>query len=160
LAGHSHLRKYQNYTAYAEGWDFYSERLGKDVGLYKDPTHYGRLEGDIWRAIRLYRHRVPTSTGPANRWLTSSMTTPTSDDTSIMPRSIATLRGPARQPLQDGQLKILELRARAKAAFGDKFDLRAFHDQVLDAGTCAGRAERSQRRMDRRAKNPPRQVAL
>ena len=54
LTGLPEFRKYERYTAYTEGWGLYAERLGKDVGFYQDPySDYGRLEGDIWRAIRL-----------------------------------------------------------------------------------------------------------
>jgi uncharacterized protein (DUF885 family) len=137
LQGIPTFRKYQNYTAYAEGWGLYSERLGKDVGLYKDPySDYGRLEGDIWRAIRLV-----VDTGVHNEhWTRQQMVDffhdhSNIDDTSINAEVDRYIAWPSQATAYKiGQLKILELRARAKAAFGDKFDLRAFHDQVLDAG--------------------------
>ena len=54
LQGLPEFRKFGGYTAFSEGWGLYSERLGKDIGFYQDPySDYGRLEGDIWRAIRL-----------------------------------------------------------------------------------------------------------
>ena len=54
LTGLPEFRKFEGYTAYTEGWGLYAERLGKDVGFYQDPySDYGRLENDIWRAIRL-----------------------------------------------------------------------------------------------------------
>jgi uncharacterized protein (DUF885 family) len=137
LQGIPTFRKYQNYTAYAEGWGLYSERLGKDVGLYKDPySDYGRLEGDIWRAIRLV-----VDTGVHNEhWTRQQMVDffhdhSNIDDTSINAEVDRYIAWPSQATAYKiGQLKILELRARAKAVFGDKFDLRAFHDQVLDAG--------------------------
>jgi uncharacterized protein (DUF885 family) len=111
--------------------------LGKDVGLYKDPySDYGRLEGDIWRAIRLV-----VDTGVHNEhWTRQQMVDffhdhSNIDDTSINAEVDRYIAWPSQATAYKiGQLKILELRARAKAAFGDKFDLRAFHDQVLDAG--------------------------
>ena len=54
LTGLPEFRKQEYYTAYTEGWGLYSERLGKEIGFYQDPySDYGRLEADIWRAIRL-----------------------------------------------------------------------------------------------------------
>ena len=121
-----------------EGWGLYAERLGKDVGFYQDPySDYGRLEADIWRAIRL----VVDTGVHSQHWSREQMVEllPRSlghrRDHAFRPRWTATLRGPARRlAYKIGQLKILELRERAKKALGDKFDLRAFHDQVLDSG--------------------------
>jgi uncharacterized protein (DUF885 family) len=131
------FRKYQGYTAYTEGWGLYAERLGKDVGLYQDPySDYGRLEGDIWRAIRLV-----VDTGVHNdHWTREQMVQyfhdhSNIDDTSIQAEVDRYIAWPSQAlAYKIGQLKILELRDRAKKALGDKFDLRAFHDQVIDAG--------------------------
>jgi uncharacterized protein (DUF885 family) len=131
------FRKYEFYTAYTEGWGLYAERLGKDVGLYQDPySDYGRLEGDILRAVRLV-----TDTGVhSKQWTREQMVeyfhnhsaTSEPEVQSEVDRYIA---WPSQAlAYKIGQLKILELRERAKKALGDKFDLRAFHDQVLDAG--------------------------
>jgi len=131
------FRKYQHYTAYQEGWGLYSERLGKDVGLYQDPySDYGRLEGDIWRAIRL----VVDTGVHSQHWTREQMVQyfqdhSNIDDTSIQSEVDRYISMPSQAlAYKVGQLKILELRDRAKSALGDKFDIRAFHDQVLDTG--------------------------
>jgi len=131
------FRKYQHYTAYTEGWGLYSERLGKDVGLYQDPySDYGRLEGDIWRAIRL----VVDTGVHSKHWTRDQMVAyfhdhSNIDDVNIQSEVDRYIAWPSQAlAYKVGQLKILELRERAKTALGDKFDLKGFHDQVLDAG--------------------------
>ena len=131
------FRKYGGYTAYVEGWGLYSERLGKDVGLYQDPySDYGRLEGDIWRAIRL----VVDTGVHSQHWTREQMVQyfhdhSAIDETSIQAEVDRYIAWPGQAlAYKIGQLKILELRDRAKKALGDRFDIRAFHDQVLDAG--------------------------
>ena len=131
------FRKHERYTAYTEGWGLYSERLGKDVGLYQDPySDYGRLEGDIWRAIRLV-----VDTGVHSRhWTRDQMVQyfhehSAIDETSIQAEVDRYIAWPSQAlAYKIGQLKILELRDRAQKALAGNFDLRAFHDQVLDAG--------------------------
>ena len=130
-------RKYQSYTAYQEGWGLYSERLGKDVGFYQDPySDYGRLEGDIWRAIRL----VVDTGVHSQHWTREQMVQyfhdhSNVDETNVQAEVDRYVAWPGQAlAYKVGQLKILELRDRAKKALGDKFDIRAFHDQVLDAG--------------------------
>ena len=137
LDGLPDFRKYSGYTAYAEGWGLYSERLGKDVGFYQDPySDYGRLEGDIWRAIRL----VVDTGVHSQHWTREQMVQyfhdhSAIDETSIQAEVDRYIAWPGQAlAYKIGQLKILELRDRAKTALGDKFDLRAFHDQVLDSG--------------------------
>jgi len=138
LDGLPDFRKYSGYTAYAEGWGLYSERLGKDVGFYQDPySDYGRLEGDIWRAIRL----VVDTGVHSQHWTREQMVQyfhdhSAIDETSIQAEVDRYIAWPGQAlAYKIGQLKILELRDRAKAALGDRFDLRAFHDQVLDSGS-------------------------
>ena len=131
------FRKFGGYTAYTEGWGLYSERLGKDVGFYQDPySDYGRLEADIWRAIRLV-----VDTGVHSRhWTREQMVQyfhehSNIDEPSIQAEVDRYIAWPGQAlAYKIGQLKILELRGRAKAALGDKFDLRAYHGQVLDSG--------------------------
>jgi uncharacterized protein (DUF885 family) len=137
LQGIPTFRKYQGYTAYVEGWGLYAERLGKDVGLYKDPySDYGRLEGDIWRAIRL----VVDTGVHSQHWSRDQMVQyfhdhSNIDDTSIQAEVDRYIAWPSQAlAYKTGQLKILELRERAKTTLGPKFDLKAFHDQVLDSG--------------------------
>jgi uncharacterized protein (DUF885 family) len=131
------FRKFEFYTAYAEGWGLYSERLGKDLGLYQDPySDYGRLEGDIMRAVRL----VVDTGVHSQHWTRQQMVDYFHDhsatsETEVQSEVDRYIAWPSQAlAYKIGQLKILELRERAKKALGDKFDLRGFHDQVLDAG--------------------------
>ncbi len=137
LEGIPTFRKFDQYTAYTEGWGLYSERLGKDVGFYQDPySDYGRLEADIWRAIRL----VVDTGVHSQHWSRQQMVDyfhehSAIDETSIQAEVDRYIAWPSQAlAYKIGQLKILELRDRAKKALGDKFDIRAFHDQVLDSG--------------------------
>ncbi len=137
LDGLPAFRKFGGYTAYAEGWGLYAEHLGKDVGFYQDPySDYGRLEADIWRAIRL----VVDTGVHSQHWSRQQMVDFFHDHSAIDEPSIQAevdryIAWPGQATAYKiGQLKILELRDRAKSALGDKFDLRAFHDQILDSG--------------------------
>ncbi len=131
------FRKYESYTAYTEGWGLYAERLGKDVGLYQDPySDYGRLEGDMERAIRL----VVDTGVHTQKWTREQMVQYFHDHSAIAETEVQSevdryIAWPSQAlAYKVGQLKILEIRDRAKAALGDKFDIRAFHDQVIDSG--------------------------
>jgi uncharacterized protein (DUF885 family) len=131
------FRKHLFYTAYIEGWGLYSERLGKDIGFYQDPySDYGRLEADIWRAIRL----VVDTGVHSQHWTRQQMADyfhahSNIDETSIQVEVDRYIAWPSQAlAYKVGQLKILALRDRAKLALGDKFNLRAFHDQLLDSG--------------------------
>jgi uncharacterized protein (DUF885 family) len=131
------FRKHGRYAAYTEGWGLYSEQLGKTVGFYQDPySDYGRLEADIWRAIRL----VVDTGVHSKHWTRQQMVDFFHDHSAIDEPSVqAEVDRYVAWPSQAlaykiGQLKIMELRDRAKTSLGDKFDLRAFHDQVLGAG--------------------------
>ncbi|MGD0096648.1 MAG: DUF885 domain-containing protein [Terracidiphilus sp.] len=131
------FRKYDGYTAYVEGWGLYAERLGKDVGMYQDPySDYGRLEADIWRAIRL----VVDTGVHSKHWTRQQMVDyfhdhSNIDETSIQAEVDRYIAVPGQAlAYKIGQLKILELRDRARSALGNNFDLLAFHDRVLDSG--------------------------
>jgi uncharacterized protein (DUF885 family) len=131
------FRKQTYYTAYTEGWALYSERLGKEIGFYKDPySDYGRLEADMWRAIRL----VVDTGVHSQHWTRDQMVDyfhehSSLDETNIQSEVDRYIAWPAQAlGYKMGQLKILELRDRAKTALGTKFDIKAFHDVVLDSG--------------------------
>jgi uncharacterized protein (DUF885 family) len=131
------FRKFGEYTSYTEGWALYSERLGKDMGFYQDPySDYGRLEADIWRAIRL----VVDTGVHSQHWTRDQMIQYFHDHSNIDETTIQTetdryIAWPSQAlAYKIGQMKILELRDRARTALGSKFDIRAFHDQVLDSG--------------------------
>ncbi len=131
------FRKYLSYTAYTEGWGLYAEQLGKDVGFYQDPySDYGRLEGDIWRAVRL----VVDTGVHSQHWTRQQMVDYFHEHSAVEESGVQAevdryIAWPAQAlGYKVGQLKFLELRAKAQQALGDKFSLSAFHDQVLDSG--------------------------
>jgi uncharacterized protein (DUF885 family) len=137
LTGLPEFRKQSYYTAFTEGWALYSERLGKEIGFYQDPYNdYGRLEADIWRAIRL----VVDTGVHSKHWTRQQMVDyfhdhSAIDETNIQAEVDRYIAWPGQAlGYKMGQLKILELRQRAQAALGSKFDLKAFHDVVLDSG--------------------------
>ena len=131
------FRQHAIYTAYVEGWGLYAERLGKEVGLYQDPvSDYGRLSGEMLRAIRL----VVDTGVHAKHWNRQQMVDffhehSTEDEPSIQAEVDRYIAMPGQAlAYKIGQLKIIELRERAKARLGAKFDIKAFHDEVLNAG--------------------------
>jgi uncharacterized protein (DUF885 family) len=137
LAGLPAFRQQSYYTAYTEGWALYSERLGKEIGFYQDPySDYGRLEADMWRAIRL----VVDTGVHSQHWTRQQMVDyfhdhSGLDETNIQSEVDRYIAWPGQAlGYKMGQLKILELRDRAKSALGPKFDLRAFHDVILSSG--------------------------
>jgi|SRR5579883_814728 uncharacterized protein (DUF885 family) len=137
LTGLPEFRKYEYYTAYSEGWGLYAERLGKDVGFYQDPySDYGRLEADIFRAIRL----VVDTGVHSKHWTRDQMVEyfhqhSGLDDATINAEVDRYIAWPAQAlGYKMGQLKFLELRAKAQKELGSRFDLKAFHDEVLDSG--------------------------
>jgi uncharacterized protein (DUF885 family) len=131
------FRRFGGYTAYSEGWGLYAESLGPDLGLYTDPYQYfGRLEGELWRAIRLV-----VDTGlHAKGWTREQVLQYMDDNSSAAEaRRVSETERYMAIPGQAtaykiGQLKISELRARAEKALGPKFDVRRFHSVVLDDG--------------------------
>ncbi len=137
LTGLPEFRKQEMYTAYTEGWGLYAEQLGKDVGFFEDPyNNYGRLEADMWRAIRL----VVDTGVHAKGWTRQQMVDffhehSTLDEQNIQAETDRYIAWPGQAlGYKVGQLKLLELRQRAKTKLGAKFDIRAFHDEVLDSG--------------------------
>ncbi|MDE3200046.1 MAG: DUF885 domain-containing protein [Acidobacteriota bacterium] len=131
------FRKYSHYTAYTEGWGLYAEQLGKDVGFYQDPySDYGRLEADIWRAIRL----VVDTGVHSQHWTRQQMVDYFHAHSAIAEPDVQSevdryIAWPSQATAYKiGQLTIIALREKAKKELGPKFDIRAFHDEVLDSG--------------------------
>ena len=131
------FRKYGGYNAYSEGWALYSERLGKDVGFYQDPySEYGRLENEMWRSIRL----VVDTGVHYKHWTRDQMVEFFREHTAMDEPNIQTevdryiaWSGQALS-YKLGQMEILSLRDQAKKELGTKYDIRVFHDEILDAG--------------------------
>ena len=138
LTGLPPFRKYDlDLNVYTEGWAFYAERLGKEVGFYQDPySDYGRLQNEMWRAVRW----VVDTGVHSKHWTRQQMVDFFHEHTAMDDQNIETevdryIAWPAQAlSYKMGQTKILELRARAQQELGAKFDLRAFHDAVLDQG--------------------------
>ena len=138
LTGLPPFRKFNlDLNAYTEGWAFYSERLGKEVGFYQDPySEYGRLQNEIWRAVRW----VVDTGVHSQHWTRQQMVDYFHEHTAMDEENIDTevdryIAWPAQAlSYKMGQMKILELRARAQQQLGPNFDIRAFHDAVLDQG--------------------------
>ncbi|HZP61996.1 MAG TPA: DUF885 family protein [Terriglobales bacterium] len=131
------FRQHGFFIAYVEGWALYSERLGKDVGFYQDPySDYGRLQDEMLRAIRLvvdtgFHYKKWTRQQVVDFFHAHSAT----DEPDVQSETDRYIAWPGQAlGYKIGQLKILELRDRAKKALGARFELRAFHDEVLDAG--------------------------
>jgi len=131
------FRQQEFYGAYIEGWGLYSERLGKEMGFYQDPySDYGRLQDEMLRAIRL----VVDTGFHCKHWTREQVVDffhahSAIDEPDVQAQTDRYIAVPAQAlSYKIGQLKILELRERARKQLGDKFDLRAFHDHVLDAG--------------------------
>jgi uncharacterized protein (DUF885 family) len=137
LSGLPAFRRFSEYNAYSEGWAFYAERLGKDAGFYQDPySEYGRLENEMWRSVRLV-----VDTGAHDKhWSRQQMIDFFREHTAMDDQNIATevdryIAWPGQAlAYKLGQMKILELRERARQVLGPRFDIRAFHDAVLDQG--------------------------
>jgi uncharacterized protein (DUF885 family) len=124
-------------TAFAEGWALYAEKLGPELGLFTDPyQRYGHLDDEMLRAMRLVVdtgiHAMGWSRDQAIQYMLANSAMGRTDATSEVERYIA-IPGQALA-YKIGQLKILELRERARRALGDRFDIRDFHAQVLDTG--------------------------
>lgn len=126
------------FNAYIEGWALYAEQLGKEVGFYQDPgSDYGRLASELFRAVRLVVDTGIHSQGWSRDQVVEFMRNSGAiDEPTIQTETDRYIAWPAQAlSYKLGQLKILELRTRAQKELGPKFDIRAFHDEILDGGT-------------------------
>jgi len=131
------FRRDDDLTAYVEGWALYSEKLGIEMGIYRDPyENFGRLSMEMWRACRLV-----VDTGLHHEgWSREQAIAYMSDNTALSDKNIEVevdrYIGWPGQALgyKIGELKILELRHRAETTLGDRFDIRKFHDLILGEG--------------------------
>jgi uncharacterized protein (DUF885 family) len=137
LTGIPEFRKEGGYTAFQEGWGLYAERLGKDVGFYTNPyDDYGRLQADVWRAIRLVVDTGVHSKGWTRQQMVDFFHDHSGVDESSVQAEVDRYIAIPGQALayKSGQLKILELRHRAQTRLGAKFSLKNFHDEIIDSG--------------------------
>ncbi len=131
------FRQNEYYTAYTEGWALYAERLGKELGFFQDPySYYGHLQDDMLRAIRLV-----VDTGLHSKHWTRQQVVDffhehsPEDEVSVQSETDRYIAWPAQAlGYKIGQLEILKLRQYSKDQLGARFDIRAFHDEVLDGG--------------------------
>lgn len=138
LEGIPDFRKYGGYGAFTEGWALYAEKLAKEMGFYKNPYQdFGRLQDELWRAVRLV-----LDTGiHAKRWTRQQSIDYFRDNSPLSEGDIVSeverfFVNPGQAlGYKLGMMKILSLRARARKELGDSFDIRAFHDAVIGAGS-------------------------
>jgi uncharacterized protein (DUF885 family) len=131
------FRQHSFYIAYVEGWALYSERLGEEAGFFQDPySMYGHLQDDLLRAIRL----VVDTGFHSKKWTRQQVVdyfhaNSGIDEPTVQSETDRYMAWPGQAlGYKIGQLKILELRDRAKKELGQRFDVRSFHDEVLDSG--------------------------
>ncbi len=132
------FRRFGGYGAYAEGWGLYAEGLGKEMGFYQDPiSEFGMLSTQVWRAVRLV-----VDTGIHDKRWTREQAIDYFMENAPLSRADAVreveryFNNPGQATsYMVGQLKILELREKAKRELGDRFDIRDFHAAVLENGS-------------------------
>jgi uncharacterized protein (DUF885 family) len=137
LPGLPPFRQQGGYAAYNEGWALYSEHLGKEIGFYQDPySDYGRLSGELLRADRL----VLDTGVHYQHWTRQQMVEffhehSSEDEPDVQAETDRYIAVPAQaRAYKLGQLEITKLRQRAQAELGDRYSIRAFHDEILNGG--------------------------
>jgi uncharacterized protein (DUF885 family) len=137
LTGLPKFRLHVGFTAYTEGWALYAEQLGKEVGFYQDPvSDYGRLSSELFRAVRLVVDTGIHSQG----WTRDQVVeffrkSGAIDEPTIQSETDRYIAWPAQALCYKlGQLKFRELRERSQKQLGPKFDIRSFHDEMIDGG--------------------------
>ncbi len=133
------FRKHVGYSAFVEGWGLYSESLGEEMGFYSDPySKFGQLSYEMWRAVRLVvdtgMHSMGWTREQAIEFFREN-TGKTDQDISVEVDRYIVWPGQALA-YKLGQLKIRELRGQAETKLGAKFDVRKFHDAVLENGAA------------------------
>jgi uncharacterized protein (DUF885 family) len=126
------------FNAYTEGWALYAEQLGKEVGFYQDPaSDYGRLSSELFRAVRLVVDTGIHSKGWTREQVVDFFRKSGAvDEPTIQSETDRYIAWPAQAlSYKLGQLKFRELRERAKTELGAKFDIRTFHDEMINGGT-------------------------
>jgi len=126
------------FNAYIEGWALYAEQLGKEVGFYQDPvSDYGRLSSELFRAVRLVVDTGIHSKGWSREQVVEFFRKSGAvDEPTIQSETDRYIAWPAQAlSYKLGQLKFRELRERARTELGAKFDIRTFHDEMINGGT-------------------------
>jgi uncharacterized protein (DUF885 family) len=135
--GRPEFRKHSGYSAFVEGWGLYAESLGEELGMYKDPyAKFGQLTYEMWRAVRLVVDTGMHSMGWTRQQAIDFFrgnTGKTDQDITVEVDRYIVWPGQALA-YKIGQMKIRELRAEAEKKLGAKFDVRKFHDAVLENG--------------------------
>jgi uncharacterized protein (DUF885 family) len=136
LKGLPKFRLHTGFSAYSEGWALYAEQLGKEVGFYQDPvSDYGRLNSELFRAVRLVVDTGIHAQGWSRDQVVEYMRKNDVNEPLIQSETDRYIAWPAQAcSYKLGQLKIIELRERAKKELGPKFDIRTFHDEILSGG--------------------------
>jgi uncharacterized protein (DUF885 family) len=137
LTGLPKFRQHVSNSGYTEGWALYAEQLGKEVGFYQDPvSDYGRLTSELFRAERLVVDTGLHSMGWTRDQVVDFMRKGGAiDEPTIQAETDRYIAWPAQAlSYKLGQLKFRELRDRAQRELGASFDVRSFHDEMLDGG--------------------------
>ena len=136
LEGLPKFRLHGFYPAYAEGWALYSEELGKEIGFYKDPvSDYGRLNSEMLRAVRLVVDTGIHDKNWSREKVVDYMHSNDLNDAMVQTEADRYIAWPGQAlAYKMGQLTILKLREEAKTQLGDKFDIKKFHDEILNGG--------------------------
>jgi uncharacterized protein (DUF885 family) len=137
LEGLPKFRLHGFYPAYAEGWALYSEELGKEIGFYKDPvSDYGRLSSEMLRAVRLVVDTGIHDKNWSREQVVEYMHSNDLNDAMVQTEADRYIAWPGQAlAYKMGQLTILKLRDEAKTQLGDKFDIKKFHDEILNGGS-------------------------
>jgi len=137
LEGLPKFRLHGFFTAYAEGWALYSEVLGKEIGFYQDPvSDYGRLNSEMLRAVRLVVDTGIHDKNWSRQQVIDYMHANDINDALAQTEADRYIAWPGQAlAYKMGQLTILKLRDEAKTQLGEKFDLKAFHDEILNGGS-------------------------
>ncbi len=136
LKGLPKFRLRGGYSAYTEGWALYAEQLGKEIGFYQNPiSDYGRLNSELFRAVRLVVDTGIHDLGWSREKVIDYMHENDVNDALAQTETDRYIAWPGQAlAYKMGQLKIRELRERAKTQLGPHFDIRTFHDEIIDGG--------------------------
>jgi len=136
LKGLPKFRLRGGYSAYTEGWALYAEALGKEIGFYQDPvSDYGRLNSELFRAVRLVVDTGIHDQGWSRQQVIDYMHANDVNDALAQTETDRYIAWPGQAlAYKMGQLTILKLRSEAKAELGNQFDIKAFHDEILNGG--------------------------